>query len=177
MIKRISELNNDELKKVFQKNEQLQNEVKEYLIDVEMEYVSENLNSFKKYLKDWDIGFYNQNHIQVKEGFESQFIEGVFDARNDYGFLSDEEFEKWQSIDFWVFDEENGENELNESLFNEFVQVVLNRLNEMTDIYNYDIEDYFINNYVNCYMYYYDEDYYIDYNTFELFQVITKSYK
>ena len=177
MIKRISELNNDELRKVFQENEKLQDEVEEYMTDGEMHYISDNLNKFRKYLSDWNIGFYNQNYIQVKDGYESEFIQGVFDARNDYGFLSDEEFEKWQSVDFWVFDEdfEKDSSYLDENLFNEFVQVVLNRFNEMTDIYNYDIEGYFVEFYSDAVMN--DDDFYIDYETFELFETITKSYK
>lgn len=175
MIKRISELNNDELRKVFQENEKLQNEVEEYLTESEMYYISENLDRFRKYLKDWSIGFYNQNYIQIKDGFESEFIEGVFDARNDYGFLSDEEFEKWQSVDFYEYDEWNDIHELNESLFNEFVEVVLNRFNEMTNISNYDIEDYFVEFYADAIMN--DENFYVNYETFELFEVVTKSYK
>lgn len=170
MIKRISELNNDELRKVFQENDKLQNEVEDHMTDSEMFYVSDNLNKFKKYLKDWNIGFYhNNNYIQVKEGCEDEFIKGVFDATKDYGFLSDEEVKEWEGM-FYVED-----SEYNKNLFKKFVNLVLNRLNEMTNISNYNIEDYFVEFYADAIMN--DESFYINYETFELFEVTKKSYK
>lgn len=87
MIKRISELTNEELKEVFAANSKLQENVLDDMIESEMYWVSEELDYLKPSLNDWSIGACQHNYIKV--GDSSEFIDNLLALQEDYGFFSD----------------------------------------------------------------------------------------
>lgn len=63
----ITEMNNEELAKVFHANEQLRQDVMDDMAESEMFWIGEQLDMIKANLTDWSIGQCNRNqHITVR---------------------------------------------------------------------------------------------------------------
>src|SRR5690625_1009308 len=97
MDKRIvSELNADELRKVFAQNGGLRELVFDDMQDSEMMWVNEQLDTLTKNgaLSSWSIGICNRDqHITVRDGKEIDFIENLKALQRDYCFLPDSDNE------------------------------------------------------------------------------------
>lgn len=165
-MKKISELNQEELKEVFHSNDKLQYKVYEDYQESEMDHISEILDSFKPALNDWSIGFNNYNSLRVKD--HKAFLECALDAQNDFCFLSDEWtprietlLSKYSTLYNMDYDDKNYdqlENWLEEQT-QEVIDEVLNQFNKMTQYDNKYILDYFLDFYAESRM---DEDFYVD---------------
>jgi hypothetical protein len=95
----VSEMNNEELTKVFNNNEKLQHDVLEDMIESEMHWVTEQLDCFKDGLSDWSIGANNRNYITVKKEEIQTFIDGVIKVQKDFCLLEDKENEFIDNIE------------------------------------------------------------------------------
>ena len=173
MKKNIQELSGEELVFVWENNQKLQDIVEEDYIESEMYYISEILSEFSLSLRDWSIGFYNQNYIRIKDN--EQFLTDAIDATKKCGFLADrhknltdELQELWQKYNYGS--EENIE-ELEEKIeekTEELMDIVIDTFNIFTTIEPDYLLNYFVEFYVDSRM---DETYYIDEN-YSLFQDI-----
>ena len=183
MKKEIRNLTNEELKKVFNANAKLQQEVMEDIEESEMFWISEYLNCFKDSLSNWSIGFYNGNFITVQPDKEIEFLNGVLKAQKDFCFLKDEFTEitknlinKYYQLDESQY-EEDKQSEFDvlqieiEEEFENIQSEVLNQFNIHTDFNSEDAQNYFIEFYVDARL---DENCYIDEN-FILYEDISYS--
>lgn len=158
-MKKISELNNEELKKIFNSSEKLFQEVlndyKEYTINV---LVDDMLRCFNTYLNDYSIGFNNYNYIKVNEEHFYNFLEGIKRAINDYEFL-DKEYketinnlqEKINTLYLMNYDNKNYcklEKYINDKM-DYIINVCIEKFNELTSYNTKDIEEYFIGFYAD----------------------------
>src|SRR5690625_4301033 len=85
----LSKLSIDELKKVFNANNQLQSEIMEDLAETEMLYIGDQLNQLRG-LSSWSIGQCNRGqHIHVSKPLD--FIESVKELQADYALLNIED--------------------------------------------------------------------------------------
>lgn len=186
-IKRIDELTTEELRKVFQKNTVLQEEVSEDLQESEMFWVGEVLDALNEYggLSSWSIGFCNRDqHITAKDGKEREFIEGVKKAQKDFGFLPDGEnvyidyvdelIDELHSVELYSDEYDDLEEKVAEHISN-IERVLTNQFTKNLDGILGTEEDYFVEFYADARM---DGDYYVNMKTFELFEDVsyTKSY-
>lgn len=89
MEKYISELNNEELVKVFNANKKLQERVLDDMIESEMYWIGEELDYLKPSLNDWSIGTCQHNYLKV--GDSAEFIANLLALQEDYGLFSDSE--------------------------------------------------------------------------------------
>jgi len=187
-IKRIDELTTEELRKVFQNNAKLQNEISEDMQESEMFWAGEILDVLNEYggLSSWDIGFCNRNqHITAKDGKEREFIEGVKKAQKDYGFLPDGEnvyieyvdelIMEWKNVDMYSDEYVDLEEKIAEHISN-IERLLTEQFTKNLDglLGTYE-EDYFLEFYADARM---DGDYHVNMETFELFECVsyTKSY-
>lgn len=90
----VSEMNSEVLTQVFNRNNELQNEVLDDMIESEMFLIGEKMDYIREYLQDWSIGTCSHIYLYVKEGKEREFIDGVIAIQNDFCLLpdSDDEF-------------------------------------------------------------------------------------
>ena len=109
MKKMLNDFTNEDFEKVIGLNVKITEMVENSYIESTMFWVSEQLNIFKKSLKDWSVGFYNQNYLKIKD--EKQFIYVCQEIKNWYGF-SEENEKLLNDIIEWI------ENEKNERLNN-----------------------------------------------------------
>lgn len=66
-MKKFKELTIEQLTEIVNRSKKLRDELDEYIQDCEMCWISEKLSVLKPSLKDWSIGFFNQNYITVKD--------------------------------------------------------------------------------------------------------------
>lgn len=92
-LKYVSEMNKEELTKVFYANDKLQHEVYDDMVDNEMFWVGKYLDCFKEYLNDWSIGSYGYNYIKVDSDNLRGFVDGVEKLQKDFCFLVESENE------------------------------------------------------------------------------------
>ena len=183
MYKNIKDLSIDELKKVLDVNQKLQNEVYEDYQESEMYYITEILDNFKDSLSDWSIGFNNSNYIKVKD--DILFLESIKDVQADYCFLADADYndkeiddliEKINKFNYEDMSEEEADELENfiGSKINKYKSLIINTFNQFTDTDAEDVLSYFIEFYSDERL---SEDCYIDDN-FILYENISyiKSY-
>ena len=73
-MKKLNNIKDDkDLLLLIYSSKQLREDFDTYLQDTEMYWVSDVLNHFKESLRDWSIGFYNNNYIRVKDCDELKF--------------------------------------------------------------------------------------------------------
>ncbi len=65
MKKMLNDFTNEDFEKVIGLNAEITEMVENSYIESTMFWVSEQLNIFKKSLKDWSVGFYNQNYLKI----------------------------------------------------------------------------------------------------------------
>lgn len=181
--KNISELSEKELTKIWEVNEKLRSKVEDDYIESEMFYISEILHCIKNSLKNWSIGFYNQNYIDIKNNYD--FLNGLLEIQKDYCFLEDKYtnnirklIDEYNEFYCMSYDDENYER-IEEEIYFKIEKIKEIFLNEINDITNHndeeDLKRYFIEFYMeerikNM------EDYYID-NNYVLYEDYVRSYK
>lgn len=82
-MKKFKELTIEQLTEIVNRSKKLRDELDEYIQDCEMIWISEKLSVLKPSLKDWSIGFFNQNYITVKDWHD--FLDCVIDSAKTYG--------------------------------------------------------------------------------------------
>lgn len=86
VYKRLSELDNEELEKVLDKNSKFEYEVIESMQEDNMYWIiNEYLETLKSGLSDWSIGYGGYNFIKIKD-FDS-FVYAVEQMQKSYEFL------------------------------------------------------------------------------------------
>ena len=185
MKRLLSELSLDELKKVYDSNSKLQQNVQEDIEESVMYWISEYLNCFRNSLSDWSIGFYQHNYIRVREGSEKQFLEGLLTAQKDYGFLKDEFtpkieklIEDYNKLEELYYDNEMEEeyNKLEEETEKEIRKIkdeVINQFNRHTSG-DLDGREYFAEFYADSRLN--EDEVYVDEN-YIMYETIIRSYE
>ena len=171
----ITKEGSDILINLIKNNDELKNEVEDYLIETEMFYIREILDELKG-ISNYNIGFYNYNFIEIYRDLRNEinFIDSCIEISNNYGVFNIDE-DKWikelykKATDLYYMDYENQnynnlENEV-ELKIDELRDLLVSKFNDMTNIDNYDIEGYLIDIYVdklidNNIVYYYDDNSY-----------------
>ena len=183
-MRKINELNTDELRKVFEVNRKLQEEVSEDMQESEMFWVDEILDVLSSGLSSWSIGFCNRNqHVKASDN-ERDFIEAVKDVQKAFCFMPDSYNEKVGELDTLV--ERYYETDVYTDEFDELEEQVEDAIREMerdiTDQFTKQLdgllgnheEDHFIEFYAHERL---NEDAYVN-EDYELFEDVsyTKSY-
>ena len=82
-MKKITELGNDEIISVIESSKELMQELDEYILRCELDYVCEKLYCIEKSLSDYSIGYYKPNYIVIGDYYE--FLEGVEESIKSFG--------------------------------------------------------------------------------------------
>ena len=85
-MKNLSELSTSELLNVIEDNETLSNRLYELIEQSAMGWVGEKLEVIRNSLKDWSIGFYNYNFLDVVD--YEKFVDSLVEYKGIFG-LSD----------------------------------------------------------------------------------------
>lgn len=88
-VKYIQDMSRDELIKVYNANEKLQEDVVVDMLNSEMSYINEQLDYLKDGLRDWNIGVNNHNYLTV--GNSSDFILALSKVEKSIPILGDED--------------------------------------------------------------------------------------
>ncbi|HBF1331024.1 TPA: hypothetical protein KON86_002930 [Clostridioides difficile] len=81
-MKKIADLNREELKRVYKTNSKLRDSIREDYEDNQMYIVNETLDYFRSSLADYSIGLYNNNYINIRD--KNKFLEGVIRANSNH---------------------------------------------------------------------------------------------
>ena len=171
----ITKEGNDILINLIKNNDELKNEVEDYLIESEMFYIREILDELKG-ISNYSIGFYNYNFIEICRDLRDNinFIDSCIEISNNYGVFNIDEdkwikelYEKANNLYCMDYEDENYDNLENEVELeiDELRDLLVSKFNDMTNIYNYDIENYLTDIYIdklidNNIVYYYDDNNY-----------------
>ena len=133
----LENLNSEQLMELVKNNSDLRNMLEDEFIECEMDYIGDVLNTLK--LKNYDIGFFNRNYIELFDNIEQ--LENIKRATYEFGLLSDESIEtvdycmelinRRENMDWDNKQIDNIENKI-ENLFGEIEELVLKSLNMMT---------------------------------------------
>lgn len=137
MIKLLTELSTDELKKVLNNNHKLQYDVFDDMQDNEMFWIDESLKYLKNSLSSWSIGFNDRNfHITINHGSGFDFIHDVERLQNDMCFLSDGNIARFRNIveDYTKLNVKLQDLEYDNDKYNETEEEVNNLIEAMEDI-------------------------------------------
>jgi hypothetical protein len=182
-MKKIEDLTIEELKKVFNNNVKLQNEVFDAAQDDAQYWINERLDCFPRGALECNIG-YPGDYIRVKD--QEKFIQGLKQLQKDYCYFSDEDekiisyadhlIDRYNNLPY--YDDTNAARlddrieELITILQSNFLRILVNEYN-----YYYDTDNLY-NFFIECYSDNLIDNYYIDDN-FILYQHIEyeKCYK
>jgi len=170
-FKVINELTTEELRKVFESNEQLQSEVMDDMADSEMFWIREQLDFLADTLEDYSVGQCNRNqHITVAD--PAGFIRALAELQrnmamlpNDYDDRIEEALELADRYKFADVDSDDEYHELEaqvEEEAQELADILAEEYARILDDYCLDYEnaeDYFINFYAHELM---DSSFYVD---------------
>lgn len=172
-MKKLSELTTEDLKKVWEVNEKLQVEVNEDYQESQMIWISDLLGGIKGALKDWSIGFYQRNYIDIKDDF--LFLDALQSADKDSIIFLDEDRERLnKAIEEYNNSYEEDEDIIKlESESEYFQEKTLEYFDLVTNIDFDYIESYFYEFYIDERM---NDDFFID-EDFILYENIVKCYK
>lgn len=171
----ITKEGSDILINLIKNNDELKNEVEDYLIETEMFYIREILDELKG-ISNYGIGFYNYNFIEIYRDLRNEinFIDSCIEISNNYGVFNIDEnkwikelYEKVNNLYYMDYENENYNNLENEVELevDELRDLLVSKFNDMTNIHNYDIENYLTDIYVDKLIddnivYYYDDNNY-----------------
>lgn len=173
--KYISEMSTEELKKVFEVNDKLRNEISDFCYDSEMYYVQDIINCFDRSSIDYRIGYDRGCYFRCLD--EATFVEGVEEVQANFEFLSDDEFAIIANIkNLFEDEEEHWEEieaeckELADTFHKHFENIFYNALCD---------DDYHLETWLDFYADEYYSDCYIDADdeSYELFRDEIKSFK
>lgn len=89
IVKRyVNELTIEEIKKVFNTNEKLRQEIMEDAAEGEMFWVGEKLDYVRNYMSDWSVGAYDRSYIRVSD--HRGFLEALQQMQLETPAFSDE---------------------------------------------------------------------------------------
>lgn len=138
MKRYLESLSEGQLMELVRNNNDLRELLENDFIDAEMDFIGDVLSTLK--LKNYDIGFYNRNYVELFDDIEQ--LENIKRATDDFGLLSDESIEivdycielinRRENMDWCNTQIDNIESKI-ESLFGEIEELVLDSLNMMTD--------------------------------------------
>ncbi|HEK8846008.1 TPA: hypothetical protein STX52_003209 [Clostridioides difficile] len=180
-MKKIADLNREELKIMWEKNSQLREDVRETCEDNDMYWIDEILCHLNKSLIDWSVGFYNNNYIKIKD--KHKFLLELKSVCEKFLFLSEEDLKsleyaitlinKLQCMDFENKRFNMLENKIN-SLVKKFEEKVIEEFNNMTEPLG---EEYLLESFIEFYVdaHLDDDNFYID-SDYILYEKIIKSY-
>ncbi|QIW88608.1 hypothetical protein P59_239 [Bacillus phage P59] len=183
----VEEMSQEELVKVFNANEKLQNEVLEDMIDSEMHWIGEKLDYVRDSLSDWSVGTCQRSYITVKK--MNSFLQGLIEMDKSVPAFNDEKAAEvignlQKAFDAYYYAEVEEEDDL-EELAEKAAQEAADELAAQFDrdlnyLYSHDAQlSYFLEFYADARM---DdpETYYIieEEETYKLYQDVsyTKSY-
>ena len=166
------------LKNIYYNDSNFAVSVENYLIENRIFYIRELLNSLEG-TEDYSISFYNRNYIDIKEDIRSliNFIDCCIELNENYGIFNYENTNLLKvlenKLDTLYFMDYNNSNYdlLYDWILNKVIFVkdeLLNYFNSITDIDNYNIEE-FLNEvyydimliYLDSNSFYYDDEEYI----------------
>ncbi len=182
-MKNFDILTTEELKKVFNNNEKLQNEVFDAAQDNASYWINEYMNCFERGALECNIG-YPGDYIRVKD--QEKFIQGLKQLQKDFCYLSDDD-EKIISYADHLIDRYNNlpyYDDTNAARLDDRIEELTtilqsNFLRALSSEYNYYYDtDNLYNYFIECYSDNLTDNYYIDDN-FILYQHIEyeKCYK
>ena len=166
------------LKNIYYNDSDFSESVENYLIECEMSYIRELLNSLEG-TEDYSIGFYNRNYIDIKEDVRSliNFIDSCIELSENYGAFDNKNTDLLKVLEnklntLYFMDYNNSNYDLlydwilNKAIF--IKDELLSYFNSMTDIDTYDIDE-FLNEvyydimlvYLDSNKFYYDDEEYI----------------
>ena len=141
----LENLSSEQLMELVENNSDLRNMLEDEFIEAEMDYIGDVLNTLK--LKNYDIGFYNRNYIELFNDTEQ--LENIKRATYEFGLLSDESIEtvdycmelinRLENMDWDNKQFSNLETKI-DYLFGEIEDIVLKSLNMMTSDSNINNE-------------------------------------
>ncbi|EIS9524179.1 hypothetical protein KWL52_006820 [Clostridioides difficile] len=167
-MKKIADLNREELKRVYKTNSKLREYIRKDYEENQMYIVSQTLDYFRSSLANYSIGLYNNNYINIRN--KDRFLEGVIRANSDYKlFHNNDDTILYETIaiqnelQHTDYDEENYkilENKFN-LMIEELKENVLKEFNNMTmqESESYLFEAFtmtYVDDEIN------DDDFYID---------------
>lgn len=82
-MKKFSEMNLQELEQIVNRSKEMRDKLEDYIQTCEFDYISDKMRCIKPSLRDWSIGFYNQNFINVKD--YNDFLDCVIDCKKSFG--------------------------------------------------------------------------------------------
>ena len=166
------------LKNIYYNDSDFSESVENYLIECEMSYIRELLNSLEG-TEDYSIGFYNRNYIDIKEDVRSliNFIDSCIELSENYGAFDNKNTDLLKVLEnklntLYFMDYNNSNYDLlydwilNKAIF--IKDELLSYFNSMTDIDTYNIDE-FLNEvyydimliYLDSNKFYYDDEEYI----------------
>ena len=166
------------LKNIYYNDSNFAVSVENYLIENRIFYIRELLNSLEG-TEDYSISFYNRNYIDIKEDIRSliNFIDSCIELNENYGIFNYENTNLLKvlenKLDTLYFMDYNNSNYdlLYDWILNKVIFVkdeLLNYFNSITDIDNYNIEEFlnevyydFMLIYLDSNSFYYDDEEYI----------------
>ncbi|MCC0678202.1 MULTISPECIES: hypothetical protein [unclassified Clostridioides] len=170
-MKKITDLNREELKRVYKTNSKLREYIRKDYEDNQMYIVSQTLVYFEDSLSNYSIDIYNDNYINIRN--KDRFLEGVIRANGDHKlFHNNDDTILYETIAIQNelkhtdYDEENYkilENKFN-LMIEELKENVLKEFNNMTmqESESYLFEAFimtYVDDEINDYDFYIDEDY------------------
>ena len=166
------------LKNIYHNDGDFSESVENYLIENEMFYIRELLNSLEG-IGDYSIGFYNRNYIDIKEDIRSliNFIDSCIELNENYGVFDNKDTDLLKVLEnklntLYFMDYNNSNYDLlYDWILNKVIFVkdeLLSYLNSITDINTYNIDE-FLNEvyydvmliYLDSNKFYYDDEKYM----------------
>ena len=166
------------LKNIYYNDSNFAVSVENYLIENRIFYIRELLNSLEG-TEDYSISFYNRNYIDIKEDIRSliNFIDSCIELSKNYGVFDNKNTDLLKVLEnklntLYFMDYNNSNYDLlydwilNKTIF--IKDELLSYFNSITDIDNYNIEE-FLNEvyydimlvYLDSNKFYYDDEEYI----------------
>lgn len=166
------------LKNIYYNDSNFAVSVENYLIENRIFYIRELLNSLEG-TEDYSISFYNRNYIDIKEDVRSliNFIDSCIELSENYGVFDNKNTDLLKVLEnklntLYFMDYNNSNYDLlYDWILNKVIFIkdeLLNYFNSITDIDNYNIEE-FLNEvyydimliYLDSNSFYYDDEEYI----------------
>ena len=140
----IVELEYNELVELFENNEELRREVEDSYIENEMYWIGEILQNFHG-IKDYSIGFYNNNYIDIDI---FNIYMGIETVQGYYSFFSEEDYKQLEKLMDLSTIEDAQEFEQLEERKEKIKDIILKEFNLLTEIEQSYLLDYFIGYYI-----------------------------
>lgn len=176
---RFKEMESEQALRIILQSDTLRRKFDEYIMDVEMDYITDKLNCFDRSCADWEFGFYNQNHLRVRNENYSDFLAGIRKSASMYG-LSEKLYkllsqtEKLNGTNLFAYHVEK----VCKRFFEEEIEDVREYVEDVSfAMYCKDIDKFYelgADSYLECFTDWYLDDYYYDEEEQEVYQIARK---